>query len=122
MAHGSNFRPEFSNNPHSLLLYVWASSGMLGLVSMSVAVLRIGQNAHFESKMYKIVLFWVMLGYFCFAGIGFFNDNSLSDFLNIALIVLVVLIFSNDSGSRRSSLYLDNLTQNLDKEPPLMRS
>jgi O-antigen ligase len=122
LAHGSNYRPEFSNNPHSLLLYVWASSGILGVVSMSVAVFRIGQNAHFESKMYKITLFWGMLGYFCFAGFGLFSPNARSDFLNIALIVLVVLIFTNDSCSRRPSLCLDKLARAPAKEPPRMTS
>jgi hypothetical protein len=107
LAPGSNYPPEFSNNPHSLLLYVWASSGVIGFVAMSVAVVSIGRNVHFESKLYKTVLFWMMLGYFCFAGIGFFNDGRRSDFLNIVLIILIVLIFTNGSGSRRSSVHFD---------------
>lgn len=107
LALGSNYPPEFSNNPHSLLLYVWASSGVIGVVAMSVAVVAIGRNVHFGSKLYKVVLFWIMLGYFCFAGIGFFNDGRRSDFLNIALIILIVLIFTKESSSRRSSLNFD---------------
>jgi hypothetical protein len=96
-ASSGSYLSDFSSNPHSLLLYVWASSGLLGVSALGAVIFRLGANAHHGMRLWRILFFWVLLSDLCFAGFGFYLDNVRSDFLNIALLISVGTILGSDA-------------------------
>jgi hypothetical protein len=96
-ASSGSYLSEFTSSPHSLLLYVWASSGLLGVAALGAVILRLGANAHHGMSLWRILFFWVLLGDLCVAGFSFYLDNVRSDFLNIALLISVGTVLGSDA-------------------------
>jgi hypothetical protein len=99
-ASGGSYWQEFSSNPHSLPLYVWASAGLLGVAALGALAVQFGVNAHRGMRLWRILFYWVLLGDLCFAGFGFYDDSVRSDLLNIALLIAWGTILGNSSERR----------------------
>jgi hypothetical protein len=111
-ASSGSYLSEFTSNPHSLFLYVWASSGLVGVAALGAVIIRLGANAHHGMRVWRILFFWILLIDLCTAGFGFYLDNLRSDFLNIALLISVGTIFRYDADRpgkrchRRGAVFL----------------
>ena len=106
---GSNW-PMDSDNPHNILLYFWATTGIAGMVSFMFIVAMCAYFVHRKKKLHQIIFYWLFVASLIFVGFSFYENSTKSDILNLGIVIAFGLIFH----SKNSKHLTNKLTINQD--------
>jgi O-antigen ligase len=100
---GSNWPLVDSDNPHNILLYFWAATGITGLTLLISLVLLCGYAIYKKKNLHQIVFYLFFVNSLVFAGFGFYENYSKTDFLNIGIVVAFAIIFRKQDAKVRDT-------------------